>query len=100
MYRYDFYLIDHRLILEIDGNQHFIQVNNWGSPEETLENDIQKMKLAIDNGISILRIYQPDIWSDKIDWKKYISNNLYTRSMPTVTTVANDPEIYNNHNVL
>jgi very-short-patch-repair endonuclease len=95
--RYDFYLPDHKLIVEVDGPQHFRQVSNWGSPEENLENDLQKMKIALSKGISILRIYQPDIFSDKIDWKRCIINNLYIRTTPTVTTVASDPEIYNNH---
>jgi hypothetical protein len=70
---------------------------NWNCPEENLKNDIQKMKTALANGISVLRIYQPDIWSDKIDWKKCINDNLYTRTTPTVIATASDPEIYNDH---
>lgn len=31
------------------------------------------MKLARENGYSILRIYQPDIFSNKLDWKTYLS---------------------------
>jgi very-short-patch-repair endonuclease len=96
---YDFYLIDYKLIIEVDGAQHFRQVRNWGNPEENLENDIQKMKVAMTKGISILRIYQPDIWLNKIDWKACINENLYKRTTPDVTTVASNPEIYNNHAV-
>jgi very-short-patch-repair endonuclease len=94
---YDFYFPDHKLIIEVDGPQHFQQVSNWGNPEETLENDIKKMKTALVNGISVIRIYQPDIWSDKIDWKKFIKENLYMRTVPIVKISASDPEIYNKH---
>jgi very-short-patch-repair endonuclease len=96
--RYDFYLQDQQLIIEVDGPQHFRQVSNWLRPEETLENDIQKMKTALSKGISVLRIYQPDIWSDKIDWKSCINRNLFTRLVAEIVTFANDREIYNNHN--
>lgn len=33
--------------LELDGQQHFIQISNWESPEETQENDNFKNKLAL-----------------------------------------------------
>jgi very-short-patch-repair endonuclease len=95
--RYDFYLQNNELIIEVDGPQHFTQVSTWKSCGENLQNDIQKMKTALSKGISVLRIYQPDIWSDKIDWKTCINENLYTRTTPLVTTVASNPEIYSNH---
>jgi very-short-patch-repair endonuclease len=97
--RYDFYLPDHKLIVEVDGEQHFRQVGNWESYEKTLENDIEKMKTSLLNGISVLRIYQPDIWYDKIDWKSCINDNLYTRPTPTVAFSSFNLEIYNNHKV-
>jgi very-short-patch-repair endonuclease len=94
---YDLYLPDQDLIIEVDGEQHFKQVSNWKSPKDTLQNDLQKMKTALNEDISVLRIYQPDIWSDKIDWKKCINDNLFTRSTPTVVFSSSDSEIYNNH---
>lgn len=94
---YDFFLEDYKLIIEIDGDQHFRQVSNWESPLENLEKDIQKMNKAIENGYSILRIYQPDIWFDKIEWKECITNNLYIREKPDITCISSDSEIYNKH---
>jgi very-short-patch-repair endonuclease len=95
--RYDFYLPNQELIIEVDGPQHFQQIMDWTSPEENLENDIKKMKVALAKGISVLRIYQPDIFSDKIDWKTCINDNFYKRATPTIVTFSSDPEIYNNH---
>lgn len=95
--RYDFYLPDFNLIIEIDGNQHFKQISNWQRCEDTIENDIQKMKIAIENGYSILRIYQPDIWEEKIDWKKIINDNLYLRKTPTICYQASVFGTYDDH---
>jgi very-short-patch-repair endonuclease len=95
---YDFYLKDYNLIIEIDGDQHFTQVSNWMTSEKNLENDIQKMEVALNNGMSILRIYQPDIWNDKIDWKVCILDTLLNiRILPPVIYISSDPKIYNNH---
>ena len=47
-----------KIIIELDGAQHFIQVSNWKSPKETIENDIEKMRLAVYNGYYVIRIEQ------------------------------------------
>jgi very-short-patch-repair endonuclease len=97
---YDFYLPDFNLILEIDGNQHFRQVSNWECHEQTTKNDIQKMKTGLENSISFLRIYQPDIWEDKIDWKTIILKNLYKRTLPEISYVSSKTDIYDSHQFL
>jgi very-short-patch-repair endonuclease len=95
--RYDFCLPKYKLIIEIDGDQHFKQVNNWGCYKKTLESDIQKMKVALDNGYSVLRIYQPDIFNERLNWRQTILDNMYIRTKPDITCVSSNPEIYNNH---
>lgn len=51
-YRYDFYLNDYNLIIEMHGRQHY---EEWSKSERSLkaeqENDKQKMKFALDNNI-------------------------------------------------
>ena len=37
--KYDFYIKEIKLLVELDGNQHFIQISNWNSPEENKLND-------------------------------------------------------------
>jgi very-short-patch-repair endonuclease len=95
---YDFYLPDFDLIIEIDGDQHFSQVSNWGCHEETMKNDIQKMQTGMEDSISFLRIYQPDIFNDKIDWKTIILKNLYKRTLPDITYISSNSNIYDKHN--
>jgi very-short-patch-repair endonuclease len=65
---FDFCIPELKIIIELDGAQHFIQVSNWLSPEETHENDSFKEKCANDNGYSIIRIIQEDVFNDTYDW--------------------------------
>jgi very-short-patch-repair endonuclease len=95
--RYDFCIPEYKLIIEVDGDQHFRQVSNWNCPIQTLETDIQKTKIALENGYSVLRIYQPDILKDNIDWKACINENLKLREVPETIFKSSIPELYNNH---
>ena len=67
---FDFYIPEDNIIIELDGRQHFEQVKNWKSPEEQFETDKYKEKCANENGYSIIRILQEDVWKDKYDWCK------------------------------
>lgn len=73
---FDFCIPDHNIIIELDGRQHFIQVSNWTSPEETFENDLFKEKCANEQGYSVIRILQEDVFNDKYDWKTELVNNI------------------------
>lgn len=72
--RYDFIIESLKLIIELDGRQHFKQVSNWQSPEKTQINDILKNKLANYNGYNIIRICQQIVWNDNEDWKNQLKN--------------------------
>lgn len=65
---FDFCIEDLKLIIELDGEQHFSQVSNWRSPKITQQNDIFKMNCANNNGYSIIRILQDDVWHDRTNW--------------------------------
>jgi hypothetical protein len=67
---YDFVIESKKIIVELDGQQHFKQVLSWRSPDENQEIDIYKMKKANENGYSIIRIFQMDVFNDKNDWKE------------------------------
>ena len=73
---YDFILQDLNIIVEQDGPQHFKQIGNWQSPELTKINDIYKMKCANDNGYSIIRLLQKDIWHDRYNWLQELLDNI------------------------
>ena len=65
---YDFVLEEDKIIIELDGLQHFEQVSNWQAPEETHFNDVYKMKCAKDKGYSVIRLLQTDVFYDTYDW--------------------------------
>ena len=65
---FDFVIEELKIIIEIDGPQHFIQVANWTSPEIQKEKDKYKINCANENGFSVIRLLQIDILKDKFDW--------------------------------
>jgi very-short-patch-repair endonuclease len=67
---YDFCIPEYKIIIELDGVQHFQQVSNWSSPEEQFENDKFKEECANNNGYSVIRLLQEDVMNDTYDWVK------------------------------
>ena len=78
---FDFVLENEKIIIELDGAQHFKQVRNWGSPEKQQENDKYKMKMALQNGYSVIRLLQNDVYQKKYDYK--------TKLIETINTIKN-----------
>ena len=73
---FDFVLEERKIIIELDGKQHFEQIGNWLSPAETRKNDLYKMNYANENGYSIIRILQKDVYYNKYDWLSELINNI------------------------
>ena len=73
---FDFVIEERKIIIELDGKQHFEQIGKWLSPEETRKNDLYKMNCANKNGFSIIRILQKDVYYNKYDWLNELTNNI------------------------
>jgi very-short-patch-repair endonuclease len=65
---FDFCLPDLKIIIELDGRQHFKQVRNWTGPQEQFKKDKYKEQCANDNNYSTIRLLQEDVWNDSNDW--------------------------------
>jgi very-short-patch-repair endonuclease len=65
-----------KVLIEVDGDQHFNQVSNWDSPESVQLKDIEKIKKCVENGYSIIHIYQKDIWNDSYDWQAILKEQI------------------------
>jgi len=66
---FDFCIEEYKIIIELDGIQHFQKVEHFKTlPEEQKKRDLYKQKCANDNGYSVIRIYQEDIYHNTFDW--------------------------------
>jgi len=103
-YFYEYDMLINNTIIEIDGRQHFEDLNyHYTTAEKVRETDIHKMKLAINKGYNIIRIFQEDIWNDKINWKNLIDITIQICNLkifnPKVYYIAKDISIYDNHKI-
>ena len=56
----------------------------WDPPEETRKRDKYKMEKALENGYSVIRILQEDIYYDKNDWKNKLINSIKLYEIPQI----------------
>ena len=73
---FDFCLKDLKIIIELDGAQHFTQVSNWRTPEDQQERDLYKQNCALEQGYSIVRILQTDVYADIYDWRSELRTTI------------------------
>ena len=71
---FDFYIEELKIIIELDGAQHFRQVANWVLPEEQQKKDI-KMK-SIRPLKQVLRILHEDVDDNRMKWQEEIENKI------------------------
>jgi very-short-patch-repair endonuclease len=65
---FDFCIPELKVIIEMDGAQHFRQISNWLSPEETIKRDVFKMQKAEEYGYKVIRITQEDVYAGGEEW--------------------------------
>ena len=73
---FDFSIPELKILLELDGDQHFSHLRNWGDPKENHIRDVYKMKIANKNGYRMIRILQMDVYNDKYDWMNELITNI------------------------
>jgi very-short-patch-repair endonuclease len=74
---FDFSIEKFKIIIELDGAQHFKQISNWASPVDTQKTDLFKIKKAIKNDYTVIRLLQDDVWNDKYNWKKKLNKYIH-----------------------
>ena len=79
---FDFCIPEFKNLIELDGGQHFTQISNWDNPEETRERDIYKMKMANENGYTIIRLLWEDVYNDKNNWKEKLQESIKLYETP------------------
>lgn len=96
VYKYDYYIKHFNILIELDGNQHFKQIRNWTTPEFNLNNDIDKIKISIDNNLSIIHILQDDVYNNKNNWENKLLNCIKLYEKTSLIIIDNN-NIYKNH---
>jgi hypothetical protein len=91
---FDFVIEDYKLIIELDGNQHFYQVMDWKNPEENYLTDIYKMTKALENNYSIIRIRQYDFQFINFNWKLLITQFIKKYNKPTTIFIFKNNNVY------
>jgi very-short-patch-repair endonuclease len=76
-YPFDFCIKSKKVIIELDGRQHFEDVKHWNSSFEDRHSiDLVKQLDANDNGYRVIRIIQDDVWTDRYDWLTELLKNI------------------------
>lgn len=93
---FDFVIEELKIIIEIDGEQHFSKKSNWYEPEINLKNDTFKTIKAIENNYTVIRILQEDIWLNNNDWENKLNKLLINYKTPMIFFI-NKNNKYKNH---
>ena len=78
-YSYDFLITFNnkkKVIIELDGEQHFKQVSNWKSPLHNQIRDKYKEIKAKQNGLKIIRCIQEDVFMERNNWNEKLMKKL------------------------
>jgi hypothetical protein len=87
-----------KILIELDGEQHFTQISNWDTPEQVQAKDKEKIQKCMEQGYSIIHISQLDVWHDTYDWKTIIQEEIafLQDNVPTCIFISSK-DIYENH---
>jgi very-short-patch-repair endonuclease len=91
--RYDFCIPEHKIIIELDGRQHFEIVERFkNDPEDQHENDKEKERMATENDYCLIRLLQEDVFYDTYDWFNILLENIQTLidEKPTIQNIYMD----------
>ena len=89
---FDFVIEHIKIIIELDGPQHFRQISNWRPAEEQQQIDHYKMNKAILYGYTIIRILQEDVFYDRYNWWGEIQKHIYHHPTPTCIYLCKNGE--------
>ena len=102
MRRFDFCIPSLHTIIELDGAQHFFQVANWQSADETRTIDIDKTRAALAAGFNVIRISQQDVYASSFRGDSSWTTESMLAAINSVSEmrvqyISRDPELYRAH---
>jgi very-short-patch-repair endonuclease len=94
---FDFELLNFKILIELDGDQHFKDVKSWKTvADEIMLNDVYKMKCAIKNGYSVIRLKQMNVYYNKNNWQEKLTNVIKKYNLSSVIYI-DDKDNYAKH---
>lgn len=96
-YEMDITLPDLHVCTEVDGPGHF-QTMWYGTHEGTFARDIHKMKLAVENNFSGIRLVQADVYANTFVWKDWLPRAIaFIQTQTTPCWVFQPSALYESH---
>lgn len=84
----DFLVEALKIVVELDGDQHFRQISDWDPPDVQFAKDVFKQDRVLSNGYSVIRIYQKDVIHDKNDWQTKLLDAIKAYETPTIVYIS------------
>lgn len=97
MLPFDFVIQGCKVIIELDGDQHFEEIKYWkNDPEKQFQRDLYKMAMANQHGYTVIRVYQPDVHHNRINWLNRIIKAIQDviREKPVVNEFGSMPSYF------
>jgi very-short-patch-repair endonuclease len=94
---FDICIPDLKVIIEMDGAQHFRQISNWLDPIKTLRRDVYKMNQAEKQGYKVIRVCQYTVSKASEEW--FLENIVAQIESPERDHVfiSVNEDLYNKH---
>lgn len=93
LFSFDIFIHNTNLIVELDGEQHFKPIKGWKSnPEEVQSRDFYKMTKALENGYTIIRLLQEDVYKNKNDWENSLKSAIRQYDEPQIIYLCKNGE--------
>ena len=94
---FDFCIEELKIIIELDGAQHFRQVRTWKTHHETRRVDVFKMKCVLENGYRVIRLLQEDVWENDEKWLDTHLKPLFNLEATFDVVYIDSNDIYQHH---
>ena len=96
-FSFDFLLEDSKIIIELDGFQHFNVCTFTENLDFSILRDVYKMYQALQNGYTIIRVSQEDVWNDKLNLDECLLPNIKTYDEPKLIFISSKENLYDKH---
>jgi hypothetical protein len=96
---FDFVIDEYKIIIELDGEQHFKQVANWTPLQKIQTIDKYKLLRAWNNDYSVIRLLQSEVLNNRIDLDNELLQLICPHEYPSLSCLYksenNEHDIYN-----